>query len=316
MSSLMRCLVFLLVLLSRSVCCLAIDFIPPNEGQRLAALGKTEDLSNVLKRALDVKGFEPINPPKGNDWLAAHEEPGQTFDQYVKARPNRPDTTRNKVYLLPIGKFPEDRSPSLEYLKQYASAFFQMKVEVLPPLIKYSFTNRINSNTRQRQIQTSDVLLFLESKLPEDGFCILGITMEDLYPNEKWNFVFGQAALVRRVGVYSFARYDPAFLGQPRDPDYMKTILKRSCRVLAHETGHMFRMQHCIFFNCVMNGCNHLGESDSRPMHLCPVCLRKLQFNTGFDVVKHYKEQQKFFNDAGLKDDAQWIEMRLQRITK
>jgi archaemetzincin len=33
--------------------------------------------------------------------------------------------------------------------------------------------------------------------------------MEDLYPEPSWNFVFGQASLNERVGVYSFARYGP-----------------------------------------------------------------------------------------------------------
>src|SRR2546428_10758471 len=29
-----------------------------------------------------------------------------------------------------------------------------------------------------------------------------------------------------------------------------------------------FGIQHCIFFNCLMNGSNHLDESDRRPLHV------------------------------------------------
>jgi archaemetzincin len=58
--------------------------------------------------------------------------------------------------------------------------------------------------------------------------------------------------------------------------------------VLEHETGHMVGLAHCIYFNCLMNGSNHLAESDRRPLHLCPVCLRKLQWSIGFDVVARY----------------------------
>ena len=87
--------------------------------------------------------------------------------------------------------------------------------------------------------------------------------MEDLYPDPRWNFVFGQASLHDRVGVFSFARYDPAFFGEPCGNRYQQLLLRRSGRVLAHETARMFSLAHCIYFKCVMNGSNHLHESDS-----------------------------------------------------
>lgn len=39
-------------------------------------------------------------------------------------------------------------------------------------------------------------------------------------------------------------------------------------------------IQHCIFFHCVMNGSNHLAETDSQPLHICPIDLRKLHYST------------------------------------
>ena len=61
--------------------------------------------------------------------------------------------------------------------------------------------------------------------------------MIDLYPQESWNYVFGQASLRDRVGVFSFARYDPAFFGGERAEGWQTLMLKRSCKVLAHEIG-------------------------------------------------------------------------------
>jgi hypothetical protein len=112
--------------------------------------------------------------------------------------------------------------------------------------------------TGRRQILTGDVLGWLKGKLPGDGFCLLAITMEDLYPEASWNFVFGQASLNERVGAYSFARYDPAFYGERRGKDYPALLLQRSMKVLTQETGHMFGLAHCIYFHCVMNGSSHL----------------------------------------------------------
>jgi archaemetzincin len=138
--------------------------------------------------------------------------------------------------------------------------------------------------------------------------------MEDLYPESSWNFVFGQASLRERVGVYSFARYDPAFYGEPRRSGYETLLLRRSCKVLAHETGHMFGLTHCPYFNCLMNGSNHLVESDRRPLHLCPVCLRKLQWSIGFDVAERDAALDRVNRAAGFVEEAEWLTQRIKRL--
>lgn len=295
-----------------------MKFKPPGQVERLRAIGATKGLTEALRRALDPgSDFEPIPIPKPGDWLAVHWEPGQTFEDFAKEKWNRPDKARNKIYLQPLGEFPEKQSPSVEVLKEYVAAYFAMEVEILPPLAlsEYTFTGRINPYTRNRQILTRDVLTFLQKKLPADAFCILAITMEDLYPEPSWNFVFGQASLKERVGVYSFVRYDPAFYREERGKDYQKVLLKRSCKVLVHEMAHMFGLKHCIFFKCVLNGSNHLEESDSRPLHLCPVCLRKLQFNIGFDVVGRFHKLNLFYRGVGFDDEACWLANRLRGIS-
>ncbi|XP_038633279.1 arylsulfatase G-like isoform X5 [Scyliorhinus canicula] len=58
---------------------------------------------------------------------------------------------------------------------------------------------------------------------------------------------------------------------------------------LTHEIGHIFGMHHCQWLQCVMQGSNHLEESDRRPIDLCPICLRKLQCAINFDIKERYK---------------------------
>src|SRR5437016_14138735 len=271
-------------------------FEPPGPDVRRAAVGELTGLPPVLGRAFsaDASEFEPIPKPGPHDWLAVHPEPGQTFDEFKASDPNRPTGPRRVIYLQPLGEFAADRSRPIEKLREFASAFFALRVKALPAvsLDASKFTTRHNPNTGNLQILASDVLDFLKARVPADAFCLLAITMEDLYPETSWNFVFGQASLRERVGVYSFARYHPAFYGEPspqaRDAETL--ILRRSCKVLAHETGHMFGLAHCTFFNCLMNGSNHLAESDRRPLHLCTVCLRKLQWNIGVYCLNRYAE--------------------------
>jgi archaemetzincin len=296
---------------------LAMDFQPPGPAERLRAIGPTRGLPEPLRLALEPgSDFELIPVPQPGDWLAVHPESGQTFEDFVRSRPNMPGETRKKIYLQPLGEFPRDRSPALGILKEYAAAYFFMDTEVFPPLAigSLKFTTRSNPFTRNRQILTTDVLIFLKKRLPADAFCLLAVTMEDLYPEPSWNFVFGQASLRDRVGVFSFARYDPAFYGEERGKRYPETLLRRSCKVLAHETAHMFSLAHCIFFRCVLNGSNHLKESDSRPLSLCPVCLHKLQFSIGFDVVARYRQLFDFYHKVAFEAEARWVATRLGKI--
>jgi archaemetzincin len=307
-----------LVILSAAAGAIAMNFVPPTQEEALNAIGNTSGVGALLRRALDPgTDFTPMPAPERGDWLAEHPEAGQTFDEFLRTRIHRPDGVRNKIYLQPLGLFQGDRSPSLRTLKSYAAAYFAMDVEALPPinLTGLHLTTRINPFTRNTQILTRDIMALLEKGLAGDAFCLLGITMEDLYPDPSWNFVFGQASLRDRVGVFSFARYDPAFYGE-REEHHERLLLRRSCKVLAHEIGHMFSMQHCIFFECAMNGSNHLRESDERPMALCPVCLRKLQSSIGFDLVDRYRRLYALYHDLGFEHEASWVRNRLKRIVR
>jgi archaemetzincin len=190
-----------------------------------------------------------------------------------------------------------------------------MEARLLPVQLLGNVTSRRNPWSGQLQLLTADILRQLRLRLPGDAFALLGITMTDLYSEPSWNFVFGQAWLGDRVGVYSFARYDPRFHGEARTAESDTLMLRRSCKVLAHETSHMFGITHCIWFRCLMNGSNHLGEADARSLHLCPVDLRKLQASAEFDVVERYRRLRDFHRQAGFEDEARWLETRLERIT-
>ncbi|MGB9699114.1 MAG: archaemetzincin [Thermodesulfobacteriota bacterium] len=294
-----------------------MKFKPPDTKEQLRAIGELKGLPEKLQQAFNPQfDFQPIPPPQPGDWLDIHPEPGQTFREYIKLPPPKPASEGCKIYLQPLGEFNASKSPSLEILRDYAKIYFGLPTEILPPLNLNSLpiTSRKNPFTGRKQILTTDVLNISLRNLPHDAFSLLAITMEDLYPEPSWNFVFGQAFLSQRVGVFSFARYDPAFYGYPREKDYLRVLRQRSCKVLVHELGHMFYLAHCIYFRCVMNGSNHIGESDSRPLHLCPVCLRKLHFCLEFDIEKRYEELLLFYRQQGFIDEAEWVATRLKRI--
>ena len=294
-----------------------VRFTPPTRIQQLAAIGPTVGLPEPLRRALDPRDdFQALPAPGPGDWLANHPEAGQTFEQFLRFRPNRPDECQRVLYLQPLGDFSERVSPSLAQLQQLTAAFFMLNVKVLPPLglDQARITRRRNPASGQMQLLTTDILTLLGHRRPADCFALVGVTMIDLYPDPTWNFVFGQASPQDPLGVYSFARYNPRFYGEAVSADSHKLMLRRSFKVLAHETGHMFGIEHCVWYRCLMNGSNHLAESDARPLHLCPVDLRKLQWSIGFDVAERYRRLRDLNRRAGFEDEAQWLDKRIRFI--
>ncbi len=278
-------------------------------------VGKLEQIDSLPGWAVDRwQDFGPLPTPRPNDWLSVHRETGQTFESFVGSRPNRPDRVRSTLVLQPLGGFAVDGAPAPEVLRRFAAVFFGLDAQVFPPidLRHVEIRSRREPALRQRQLLTGDLLDLLRANLPDHAFSFIGITMEDLYPAPDWNYVFGQASLRDRVAVYSFVRYLPAFWGESDDDPEL--VLRRSCRVLAHETAHAFGILHCVEHLCLMNGSNHLEESDTRPLRLCPQDLRKLQWSVGFDVVDRYRRLVGLYRELGLDDEAQWIERRLTHI--
>ena len=287
-------------------------FIPPSRADRLRAAGPVAGLPPALRRALDEQGFVPIPRPGPHDWLASHPEPGQAFAAFLGGHPPRlgPCAARRVLYLQPFGSFRARQGPPLDLLSRFAAAFFALEVAVLPAVPVTGVTTRIHSFTGQRQLLTRDLLALLADQRPAGACCIVGITMDDLYPDPAWNFVFGQASPDDRAGVYSFARYLPGEAGAAA----ASLLLRRSCKVLAHETAHLLGIAHCVFYSCLMNGSNHLGESDARPLHPCPVDLRKLQHVIDFDVTARYRNLRTFAEDVGFTDETRWLTAQLLHI--
>jgi archaemetzincin len=289
-------------------------FKPPSKADRRAAIGPLDDLEPALRRAFTLSADDPPIPRPGpSDWLSSHDESGQTFAQFKRARPNRLGLVRNQIVLQPIGALGEG-SPALATLLGFASRYFGLPAVAVPPIAMQSLRARSRVHGR-RQYRSGDLLDALHLRIPREAYCLIGVTQEDLYPGPSWNFVFGEARFHDRVGVYSFARYDPAFHGEARTAQTPTTILRRGFKLMAHEIGHMFAITHCVHNHCVMNGSNNLEETDRSPLHPCPLCLRKLHEIVGFDVRERERKLGEFYRAVGLADEAEQCERRIAHIT-
>ena len=219
------------------------------------------------------------------------------------------------IVLQPLGSFAEEDLPLLEKVRAYAEIFFGTGSRVEKPLPLPERGSRLRQYAAgpARQYLTSaimnDVLL---PGLPEDAICYLGVTMEDLYPEPSWNFVFGQASLRERVGVWSIYRN-----GDPDESDdAFRLCLVRTIKTATHEVGHMFSLHHCTQYECNMCGSNSLRESDSRPIWLCPECLAKILWAAKADAVKRDEKLAEFAEKNGLKEEQLFFEKSIKLLTE
>jgi len=152
----------------------------------------------------------------------------------------------------------------------------------------------------------------LKPARPKDALAYICFTSSDLYPDDDWNFVFGQASLRDRTGVWSIYRKgDPA-----ESPAAFQKCLVRTLHTASHETGHILTIQHCTAFECNMNGVNSLAEADRKPLHMCPVCLRKVCWNLQVEPTDYLQSLEAFCTKHALEDEAKWYATARERLTK
>jgi archaemetzincin len=290
---------------------------PPRPSPRASA-PRSPSPSEIAARAFDPESplFSKKLPPRPGDWLERFREPGQSFFRYRHSDPVRRTTERHTLVMQPLGAFDARGTRLVGVLRDLAAAFFDAKVELARgrPLPASGRRQRREGARSWTQHHTRVILDELEDSLPPHALCVLGVTLEDLYPEPSWNFVFGQATLEERVGVYSLARFFPEHTGEPRDRATELRVLQRSLHLLAHETGHMFSLEHCVEYECLMNGSNSLEESDRQVTELCPVCLQKLHHALGFDVAQRYERLLALYRREGLAALADWIVRRLSEL--
>jgi archaemetzincin len=229
--------------------------------------------------------FLKKKPTQPGDWLADHKEPGQTYAQFRAATPRRAIDRYQTIRIVPIGPFTEGQVSVLGITQDFLRPFFGLPLALDSPVplsaIPASAQRRFDS-FGSRQLLTPHLLnAVLVPRRRDTDAAVLGITAFDLWPGAGWNFVFGQASLTHRVGVWSMARN-----GDAGGRSAMRKLCAiRTAMTATHETGHMFGIRHCIAYECGMNGSNHVGERDRQPLEFCPECQPKLWWSLGLDPL-------------------------------
>lgn len=262
-----------------------MKFNPPNRNKQIEAIGSFRNTDAAIVKAFEYNSqhFSDMPRPGPDDWLSCHHEIGQSFENF--SMKCKFPTKRQKFYILPIGaNFDEN---ILRKLHEFATLFFPgIAFEVKSPIKLSSLKVEKRMHFGQEQYSGGQILKSIQRKMPADAYAMIAVTQKDIYHSKEGNFVFGLANGQSKTGVFSFARYDNRFYGENED---MPLLELRAAKVMIHEMCHMFGLSHCIYFKCLMNGSNHIGETDSKSFLLCSVCARKIQFLLKFNVLEWYR---------------------------
>ena len=257
--------------------------------------------SRVFAKVQGDQAFTRLREPRPGDWLYSFREPGQTLEEYARSRPVRKTAGRETLHLQPFGDLAAHQREMLAPVREHTALFFDTRVATLP----VRSVNRRWHNRLRGQYDADVIVRHLAGRVPRRSLGLFGLMGSDLY-GLGLNYVFGEALLTERAGIYSLARY-----GRQRE-----ALLRRSLKLSAHEIGHMFGLKHCVFYECVMNGVNSLPEMDRSPLHLCPVCLAKLRWNLKLDPVKRYRRLGAFYRRVGLAAEARFVEARAAELSR
>ena len=248
-----------------------------------------------------------LRPPGPDDWLASHPESGQSFADYRGGFPALPDLVagagkRRALVIQPLGPFGAGERRMVLRAAAFMERFFGLPVRIAPDLgLELVPAAARRKRAGGEQLLTSFVLnRLLAPRLPADAAAYISFTASDLWPGAGWNYVFGEASLGDRVGVWSMHRH-----GDPEgSAEIRRRALLRTLRTAVHETGHIFSLEHCTAYACVMNGVNNLEESDRTPLHLCPECLAKIAWATLVEPAARCRALAELTEADGLADEA------------
>lgn len=289
------------VLLHQSLLAALSGFAASAERPARARSQTVEELRDAAAKLRPLHAKK--RPAQPRDWLSEHAESGQTFDEYRQGRQRVCDRFRT-TYVQPLGAFTGRRQATLAATTECLGHFFGLPVRTLPTVALDRLpaeARRVHPKANIPQVLSTHLLNeILAPRRPSDAVAVLGLTTEDLWPGAGWNYVFGQASLTERVGVWSLHRN-----GDPdASDDAFREFLLRSLKTALHETGHMLGIPHCIAYECCMNGSNHREESDRKPLEFCPECQPKIWWTCDVSPRARTAALLRFAEQQGLTEQA------------
>jgi archaemetzincin len=274
----------------------------PEPPTRVPPATFTHEETHVSEEANFSGDAQLLGTPKPGEWLHEFPEQGQTYRQFLVQTTNRRSDDRFVVYIVGLGALDSRLKPIMVLTAEHVEAYFGVPTRTLKPipLPIEAYEPRLDQYDAKR------VLARLKEALPDDALGVLAVTEADLTVSGV-DWVFGMGSARNRVAVFSVGRYGQDYQLKADEG----TVLRRSLVTSVHELGHVLSLRHCTAFRCLMNGTNTLQEADEHPLHLCPVCIKKVEYGLRIDRRHRYEMLRDFYREVGFIDEANFVDRRL-----
>lgn len=245
---------------------------------------------------------------------------------YINSHPNKIDSIRKVVYLLPFGNMKPDVDKIIQSEAIYLHAFLQLEVKVLDripfdsikkmtsiqtsmvPSSDFDYFSKMKGGvpTLTEQIDASSFIdVVMRKNRPSDAIAVLGITEHDIY-TQKYNYLFGISELKDGVGLVSTFRLI----------DYGEETKYNIRKVVSKQIVNMFSIANVGDFKCVMNFHNNIDELYQGKFDLSPRALEKLRYAIGFDYAERFNVLKEFWTDEKNEEEIRYYEECLTRLKK
>ena len=257
----------------------------------------------------------PLHQPvkrQANDWLSeVTTDPKQPFEVFCKENPIKIDPSKSVIYIQPIGKFSKHQKKILKELDRYLSEFFGMKVVSFKVISDDFIPAKDRRKTSSEQLRTTYLLYeYLLPKIPKDAAAFIAFTEKDLYPQDSWSYVFGQASLSHKIGVWSMYRFGDSKASQSAYDNCQLLAFKTA----THEIGHIFGIQHCQMYHCNMNGSMSLPDLTLRPTYFCPDCQSKISWRLSLPMRPQFEKLENYWRKIDQPTEAEFYKFQKEKI--
>ena len=250
----------------------------------------------------------------------------KSLEDFINSNPNRIDSVRKVVYLLPFGNMKPEVEEIIRAEVEYLKAFLQLEVKVLDR-IPYDSIKKMTS-IKTRMVPYSDLDYYSEMKgeistlteqihassfmnavmknnKPKDAIAVLGITEHDIY-NPEYNFLFGISELKDGVGLVSTFRLI----------DYGEDTKYNIRKVVSKQIVNMFSIPNVKDFKCLLNYHNSLEELSHGVFDLSPRALEKLKYAIGFDYSERFDALAEFWQKENNENEVKYYQECSLRMKK
>lgn len=238
------------------------------------------------------------------------EQANKTFDDYASSSPPRnPD--RRSIGLCILGELAADEERLLQIVREYLAITFDTPVRIqrrlrnadLPPQA-VRFEARFNDSQLDSGVLLSEVL---PAERTADSFALVGVTTVDPFPLPTVELLRWQGVTTSRVSLILL----PRGTSSQRSAEQARSAVRRAISGSLQGVGPLLGLDPCP------PKATGRSEAPSRPeLVLCPEALHQLCWNLDLAPAVILRNQQRFFEKYGLREEATLCRDQLRRLQR